>query len=264
MMVAASSVAGSISVAAPVVRRISAADMRWALREGWTDFRQKRGDVLILGFVYPAVGILVSAFAANRSLLPLLFPLVAGLSILGPAVAGGFYELAKRREAGQEADWRHFFDPYRGPAAPGILALSLMLAVLFSAWMGVAWALSQVTLGPIAPTAGAGFFNALFTTPEGWTLIVVGNLIGLLFATVVLVVSLVSFPMVVDGRAGPVQAIAASVEACWKNPREVATWGFMVATLLALGSIPLFVGLAVVLPVLGYATWALYTRLIQR
>ena len=91
-----------------------------------------------------------------------------------------------------------------------------------------------------------------------------GNLIGAVFAAIVLALSLVSFPMAVDGRAGPMQAMALSVEACAKNPRAVAQWGLTVAALLVLGSIPLFVGLAVVLPVLGYATWRLYTRLIVR
>ena len=263
-MVALSQDIGIVPHDPPAVRRLTPADLRWALREGWNDFRQMRGDVLILGFVYPAAGILAFAFATNRSLLPLLFPLVAGLSILGPAVAAGFYELAKRREAGQEPGWRHFFAPYAGPAAPSLLALSLVLAVLFSAWMGVAWALYQVTLGPIAPTAGADFLRALFTTSQGWTLIVAGNAIGLVFAAVVLVLSLTSFPMVVDGRAGPIEAMAASVEASLKNPRAVAAWGLTVAVLLVLGSIPLFVGLAVALPVLGYATWRLYTRTIVR
>ena len=263
-MVALSPLDGSYSAEALGVRRISTADLNWALREGWNDFRQMRGDVLILGFVYPAAGILAFAFAANRSLLPLLFPLVAGLSILGPAVASGFYELARRREAGLQSNWRHFFDPYSGPAGPRILTLSLVLAVLFSAWMGVAWGLYQVTLAGVAPTAGDGFLRALFATPEGWALIVAGNLAGAVFAAIVLALSLVSFPMAVDGKAGPMQAMALSVEACLKNPREAAQWGLTVAALLVAGSIPLFVGLAVVLPVLGYATWRLYTRLIAR
>jgi uncharacterized membrane protein len=255
---------GPIPVEAPAVRAISTADLRWALSQGWSDFRQMRGDILVLGFVYPAAGVLAFAFAAERSLLPLLFPLVAGLSILGPAVAAGFYELARRREAGRDTGWRHFFDPYLGRSAPAILTLSLVLAVLFSAWMGVAWALYQATLGPIAPTAGAVFIRALFTTTEGWSLIVVGNLTGLVFAIAVLAVSLISFPLVVDGRARPMQAMAASVEACLKNPGVVAQWGLTVAALLVVGSIPLFVGLAIVLPVLGYATWRLYTRLVAR
>jgi uncharacterized membrane protein len=262
-MVALSPVTGFLSGTTVRLRGLTGDDLRWALREGWNDYRQMRGDVVILGFIYPAVGILAAAFAANQSLLPLLFPL-AGLSILGPAVAGGFYELARRREAGLESDWRHFFDPYAGPAAPAILTLSLVLAVLFSAWMGIAWAIYQATLGTIAPTAGDGFIRALFTTPEGWTLIVIGNLVGLAFAAMVLALSLISFPLVVDGRATPMEAMAASVEACLKNPRQVAAWGFVVATLLVVGSIPLFVGLAITLPVLGYSTWRLYTRLVER
>jgi uncharacterized membrane protein len=84
------------------------------------------------------------------------------------------------------------------------------------------------------------------------------------FAAIVLAVSLISFPLAVDGRAAPMEAMAASVEACAKNPREVASWGLTVAGLLVVGAVPLFVGLAITLPVLGYATWRLYTRLVVR
>ena len=91
---------------------------------------------------------------------------------------------------------------------------------------------------------------------------IVGNLIGFVFALVTLVISVISFPLLLDRDVGAAVAIQTSVRAVAKNPVAMATWGLIVALLLAVGSIPLFVGLAVVVPVLGHATWHLYRRVV--
>ncbi len=253
-----------VSAPARAIRRIGMADLGWALAEGWRDFRQMRGDVLVLSLIYPAVGLLAAVLAVRGQLAPLLFPLAAGLSILGPAVASGFFELARRRDAGLEAGWTHFLDPFRRAESRGpLLALTLGLTVLFAAWLGVAWSLYKVTFGPLGPPTAAAFIAEALTTPQGWTLIVLGNLAGLGFAIAALAVSLVSFPMVVDGRATAFAAVETSLSACARNPLQVAAWGLIVAVLLVVGAVPLFAGLAVTLPVLGYASWRLYTRLVE-
>jgi len=248
----------------PDVRTITTADLRWALAEGWTDFREKRGDIVLIGFIYPVVGLLAAWFALNGELTPLLFPLIAGLSLLGPTVATGFYELARRREQGLESGWTHFFDPWRGPAAKELVLATLALALLFLFWIGTAWRLYQLGFGYNQDVGLAGFLTSLFTTAEGWRLIVIGNLAGLGFAIIALATSVVTFPMLVDRPVHVGTAIATSFRATARNPGTVALWGLIVAALLVLGCIPLFVGLAVVLPVLGYATWHLYTRLVER
>jgi uncharacterized membrane protein len=194
----------------------------------------------------------------------MLFPIVAGLSILGPAVASGFYELARRRESRLPSSWIHFLDPLNGRSRTSLAVLTVGLLVVFAAWLGVAQLIYAATLGGYQPAGPAEFVSRVFTTPEGWSLIVVGMLAGLAFACVTLTVTLVSFPMVIDKAADPVTAVATSIRAVTDNPKAAASWGLRVAVLLALGCIPLFIGLAVVLPVLGYATWHLYTRLVVR
>lgn len=246
------------------VRTISVADLRWALAEGWADFREKRGDIVLIGLIYPVVGLIAAWFALNGQLMPLLFPLVAGLALLGPTVATGFYELAKRREQGLESGWTHFFDPWRGPAAKELLMATLALALLFLCWVGTAWRLYQMGFGWNQDLSIDGFVMSMLTTAEGWRLIVIGNLVGLGFAIVALASSIVTFPMLVDKPVHVGAAIATSFRAAAHNPGPVALWGLIVAALLVLGCIPLFVGLAVVLPWLGYSTWHLYTRLVER
>jgi uncharacterized membrane protein len=229
----------------PAVRRISVKDLDWALAAGWQDFTESRGELLLLALIYPGVAFLTAAAAFDARLLPLLFPAAAGLSILGPAVASGFFELARRRTAGLDASWRHFLEPLNDQRRWPLLILTGGLFGLFALWIWAAGALYGAVFGVGDPTL-SGFTRRLFTTPEGWTLIM----------------GLVSFPLVVDRGVDPGVAIAASIAAAVANPLTVAAWGLRVAALLVLGALPAFVGLAVVVPVLGYASWRLYTRLV--
>jgi uncharacterized membrane protein len=246
------------------VRTLTAADLRDSLRQGWADFLAHRGDLIFVGIIYPLVGFAVAAIALQDSLIPLFFPIVAGVGLMGPAVAGGFYELARRREAGLESDWSHFLDVVRRPSFDAFLAVAGLLLVLFFAWLAVAAGLYVALMGVGAPESVAAFATRLFTTPEGWALIVLGNLAGLAFAAAVLTVSVVAMPMLVDKDVDARTAIHVSRMAVLANKGVMLRWGFTVAALLVLGSIPFFVGLAVVLPVLGYATWHLYTKLVAR
>ncbi|MGK6319083.1 DUF2189 domain-containing protein [Sphingomonas sp. DT-204] len=248
---------------APQVRTITTADLRAALREGWADFMDRRGDLIFVGIIYPMVGVLAAIVALRGSLIHLLFPLAAGISLLGPAAALGFYELARRREQGLAADWSHFLDVTKRPAFDSIAVVTGVLLAIFGAWLTVAATLYFGLMGAVPDSMGA-FANRLFTTPEGWALIVAGNLFGAVFAAAVLTVSVVSMPMLVDKDVDARTAVDTSVRAVVANKGVMIRWGLIVAALLIAGSIPFFVGLAVVLPVLGYATWHLYTRLVAR
>lgn len=247
----------------PEIRRIGKSDIDWALAEGWKDFREKRGDLIVIGLLYPVVCLVAAFVTFNDPLLPLFFPLVAGLSIAGPAAASGFYELARRREEGLESSWWHFLDPLKGRSRTPIAILTLGLAGLFIAWLIAAYVIYTLTLGAEAPLR-LSEVGRLFTTGAGWTMIVVGHLVGLVFAAIALVFAWVSFPMVVDQPVDAMTAVRTSSAAARRNPREAIGWGIRVGVLLVLGTLPFAIGLAIVLPWLGYATWHLYTRLVVR
>ncbi|MBY8821199.1 DUF2189 domain-containing protein [Sphingomonas colocasiae] len=261
-MVAASSLA--VPTSDVTVRHIGVADLHWSLRQGLNDFLALRGDILFAGVIYPVLALLAAAFALNADMIPLIFPMAAAFSLLGPMIAIGFYELAKRREEGLDIGWSHFLDPLRGPARWQILALAAMLTLIAIAWMFVARAIYDATLGTLAPAGPVAFVSDLFGTDEGWRLIVFGNLAGLCFAIVTLAISLVSFPMLVDRRNHASDAVETSLRATLRNPLMVARWGLYVAVILAIACVPLFLGLAVALPVLGYASWHLYSRIVER
>lgn len=246
------------------VRTITKADLDASLREGYQDFLSKRGDLIFVGMLYPLIGLIAATFALNGASLPLLFPLVAGLSLMGPLVSAGFYELARRRDIGEDSGWGHFFDMRKANNFSDFAFVGAILLGIFAAWMVSAVILHNVFLGDMLPRSIGDFLAQLLTTPEGWAMIVIGNLVGLFFAVLTLAVSFVTLPMLVDRNVGAGRALRTSVRAYRANRVMSLRWGLRVAALLALGSIPLFLGLAVVLPILGYATYHLYTRLIDR
>jgi len=248
----------------PAVRTIHTADLRWALAEGWRDVMHKRSDLFLAGLFYPLICAIAVYIAFEQPLLPLLFPLIAGLSIAGPAVASGFYEIARREEEGLDASWPHFFDPMRGRSREPLIALAFGLGLLWLAWLAVAWAIYGATFGYAAPAGMGDLLARIFLTPEGWALIVFGNLAGFVFALVTLASSAMAFPMVVDQPVEAGTAIRTSLAAFRRNPGVMLGWGFRIAVLLIVGTIPFAIGLAVVLPWLGYSTWHLYTRVIAR
>ena len=247
----------------PQVARIGIEDLKDALRLGWQDLQAHRTDVLFLAMIYPVAGLILAHFAFNYDLLPLLFPLASGFAILGPVAAIGLYEISRRRERGEEAGWADAFATLSSPAFGAILALGLVLFVLFVAWIGTAQMIYMATLGPEPPASIGAFIRDVIYTPEGLTMMMVGTGVGFLYALIALTISIVSFPMMLDRNVGVIGAVLTSVRAAHQNPTAAAQWGMIVAALLVLGSIPLFLGYILVMPLLGHATWHLYRKIVR-
>lgn len=245
------------------VRKIGVADLRDALASGYRDFMATPTQLVFLGIIYPLIGLIAGWAAADGSLLLLFYPLVAGLSLMGPVAALGIYQLSRRREKGLEVSWMNVFDVLRSPSFGSIAALGVLLCGIFVAWLFAASMVYQMTMGSIpAPLSISEFVQQVLGTPEGWNLILLGNAVGFLFALLVLTLTVVSFPMLLDRDVGVGVAVRTSVRAVIANPGTMAIWGLTVAALLLLGCLPLFVGLAVVMPLLGHATWHLYRKIV--
>jgi uncharacterized membrane protein len=247
---------------APAVRRITVADLGEALARGVDDFAAFRTDVAFLAIVYPLAGLVLARLVFGYGLLPLLFPLASGFALIGPVAAVGLYEMSRRREAGIEAGWADAFDIVREPSFGSIVAFGLLLLAVFLVWMYVAITIYDVTLGPQPPQSAAAFVREVFTTGPGWTMAAIGIGVGFVFAVGVLAISVVSVPLMLDRDVGLAEAIGTSLRAVMVNPGPMAAWGLVVAGALVLGSLPLFLGLIAVMPVLGHATWHLYRRIV--
>jgi len=248
---------------APAVRKISVADLSDSLREGFADFGAYRTDVIFLGVIYAVVGLILARLAFGMDLLPLIFPLASGFALIGPIAAIGLYEMSRRREQGVEANFGNAFDVFRAPALGSVLVLGVALVATFLLWQAAAWAIYRYALGPAEPTSVGGFVHDVLFTGKGHALIVIGMGVGFLFAVFAMSISLVSFPLLIDRDVGLDTAIKTSIRAVRMNPVPTALWGLIVAAGLVLGSIPLFLGLVITIPVLGHATWHLYRKLVE-
>jgi uncharacterized membrane protein len=248
------------TVPAPIVRHITVHDIRDALRDGFSDFGANRTDVIVLCVIYPLVGLIFARVAAGGTLLPLLFPLASGFALVGPFFGLGLYEMSRRRELGVGRGWSDAFRVLGSPSLGAIALLGLVLAVIYVMWLVVAYVIYLATLGPAPPVSIVSFIRDVLTTAAGWAMIAVGIGVGFLFAALVLAISVVAFPLLLDRQVGIETAVATSIRTVIVNPGPIALWGLIVAGGLVIGSIPLFVGLALVLPVLGHATWHLYRK----
>lgn len=272
-----------IDPAQPVIRDIRFRDLMDALAKGFDDFKAIPTHLIFLFLIYPVVMLILSRVAAGQEMLPLVFPLFAGYTLVGPLIAIGMYELSRRREQGLDTSRKHLFDVLKSPSLSAIVTLGLVLAVVYFAWLIAALAIYKMTFGnglvgslgtiflqlisfdlsATGPQAIGEFAVDIITTRPGWKLVLWGSGVGFVFAVVVLSLSAVSFPMLIDRRVSAWTAARTSIRVVMANPMSMGVWGIIVAVALAVGSLPLFVGLAIVLPVLGHATWHLYRSVVE-
>ena len=246
--------------APPTVRRIHIADLRWALARGMEDFRESRTDVIFLCVIYPLIGLLLARVAAGYDMLPLVFPLASGFAIVGPLAAVGLNEMSRRRELGLSAGLADAFSVFRSPAIGSILLLGATLIVMFLFWLVLSNAVYNLTLGPKPPVSLSVFAHDIMYTRAGWLMAVVGIGVGFVLALIAGTISVVSFPILLDRNVSLETAIRTSAGVVMRNPLTMVAWGLIITASLVIGSIPLLLGLIVVMPVLGHATWHLYRR----
>ena len=248
--------------AALPVRAITVDDIRASLRAGIDDFMAIPTHVVFLVLIYPVIGLVIARVTMEADLLPLAYPMAAGFTLLGPFAALGLYALSRRRERGESPTWRDAVDALRSPGTPAIAALAVVQLGLFVAWIATAQALYTALAGDLHPRSIGDLLAFALGTPAGWALVVLGNGLGFVFAALAFGFSVVSLPLLLDRGGSATAAVLTSLRAVRASPGPMALWAFIVAAALFLGSLTVFVGLALVLPVIGHATWHLYRRAI--
>ena len=255
--------AGASKSAQPIVCKIGTSDLRYALAKGFADFSAMPTHLIFLVVIYPVLTFIFARTMAGYDVLPLVFPLLAGYTLIGPLVAIGMYELSRRREQDLDISRMHAFEVLRSPSIVAIAILGLLLMAIYIGWLFAAQTIYVLFIGSEVPASIEEFARQVLTTSEGWALIVVGSGVGFVFTAVVFSLSVVSFPLLLDRDFALTTAMRTSISSVLANPITMAIWGVIVAAVLLIGSLPLFVGLAVALPVLGHATWHVYRRAVK-
>ena len=244
-----------------VASNLTIADLRAALAAGWDDFRTCPLYGLFFGSIYVATGIFLYVALFNWGASAWFIPVAAGFPLVAPFTAVGLYEVSRRREAGLPPNWRAVLGALRGRGDEQIISIGVILFVAFSFWLMLAHGIFAIFMAE----SGVGSESlALFVTPQGIMMLLVGGVVGALMALAFYAVTVVSLPLMVDRDVDFITAIIVSLGAVRSNSYVLLTWAAWIAISLFVAMIPFFLGLLVVLPVLGHATWHLYRRAVDR
>lgn len=245
---------------APVVvaSDLKVSDLRAALAAGWGDFRAYPAFGLFFAAIYVSAGMFIYFALFVRGEVAWLVPAAAGFPLLAPFVAVGLYEVSRRREAGLPMSWRAVLGALRGRGDEQILSMGVILFVAFGFWLMVAHGIFAIFLAE----SGIGSESiALMATGAGLMMLLVGGIVGALMALAFYAITVISLPMLVDRNVDFITAIIVSLASVRSNKSVLLVWAILIAVALFVAMLPLFLGLLVVLPVLGHATWHLYRRL---
>jgi len=247
-------------VSAVVSNDLGFGDLRTALSAGWDDFKAFPKYGFFFAAVFAISGVLLSYVLLARGEYAWLIPAAAGFPLLAPFTAVGLYEVSRRRAEGLTLNWRVVLGALRGRGDEQILSMGVILFVAFGFWIIVAHAIFSI----FVLEAGAGSESLAFlTTTTGITMLLVGSAVGALIALVFYAITVISLPMLVDRKVDFLTAMIASLQAFRANLIVLLGWAVFIAISLFIAMLPLFLGLMVVLPVLGHATWHLYRRVVD-
>ena len=244
-----------------VARDLEISDLRAALAAGWDDFKAFPAFGLFFATFYAGSGIALYFALFSRGEVAWLVPAAAGFPLLAPFVALGLYEVSRRREAGLPMNWRSILGALRGRGDEQILGMGVMVFVAFGFWLMLAHGIFAIFLAE----SGIGTESlALFRTGAGIMMLLVGGIVGALMALAFYAITVISLPMLVDREVDLITAIIVSLATVRSNMFVLLAWAVLIAVSLFVSMLPLFLGLLVVLPVLGHATWHLYRRAVEQ
>lgn len=246
--------------ALPEIMSLDADDLRHALRAGWGDFVTHPLYGAFFALVYVAGGwLLTYAFTAKGQVWWTL-PAAAGFPIIAPFAACGLYEISRRREMREPLIFSEILGTVFRQKDRQIPSMAVVIVVFFLFWNFLAHMIFALFLGKATMTNVSSSLG-VFLTAEGLAMLAFGTAVGAVFATLLYALTVVSLPMLLDDHEVDfVTAMLTSVALVRENPVVMFAWGALIAVLLFLGMLPGFLGLFVVLPLLGHASWHLYRR----
>lgn len=243
----------------PDPAQISPAVLREVLALGWRDFRRAPLYGIVFSAVYVLGGMIMYAIFAAAAAEYWFIPIAVGFPILAPFAATGLYEVSRRLEAGLPLSLGAVFSVVFAQKDRQVPSMAMFVLLVFMFWVFIAHTIFALFFG-LAPITGST--ASMLFSGNGLLMLAVGGAIGGVMAALFYALTLVSLPLLLDREVDFISAMIASFGAVTANPVTLALWAALIAAALFLGMLPLFLGLFVVLPVFGHATWHLYRRLL--
>lgn len=244
----------------PPVEALSVADIKQCMAQGWADFRKAPGFGLFFGGIYMLGGLLIvqSLFVWDMSWM--IYPVAIGFPLIGPFAAVGLYEVSRRLQSGEPLAWNQILSVMRFQSGREMSWMAFVVLFIFWMWMYQVRLLVALFLGRLSFTSLDRFIEIVTTTGEGLAFLMVGHVVGAVLSLVLFSVTVCSIPMLLDRNVDFVTAMITSVKVVLASPVVMLGWGVMVTLALIAAMVPAFLGLLVVLPVLGHTTWHIYKR----
>jgi uncharacterized membrane protein len=250
--------------ALPRVVALGAADIRECLFRGIGDFASAPRFGLVFGGIFALIGIVIVLGLTRWDMPWMIYPFAIGFPLIGPFAAAGLYEVSRRLETGAPLSWNAVLSVVWAQRSREVSWMAFAMLFIFWIWMYQIRLLIALVLGRMSFSTLEKFFAVVLTTPQGWLFLAIGHAVGAALALILFSITVVSIPLLMDRDYDFVTAMITSVKTVVASPVVMLGWGVIVTLAVIAACVPFFLGLLVVLPVLGHATWHLYRRAVPR
>lgn len=244
------------------VNRVGFGDLFAALKAGIRDFIRAPLVGLATGALFAAIGAVIVASLTVWQLPWLIYPFAIGFPLVGPFAAVGLYEVSRSLQTGERPRIRGVLSVIWAQRRREVSWMAFVMLFVFWVWMYQVRLLIALCLGLVSFASFGEFLDVVFTTPSGLIFLAAGHVVGGVLALILFSITVFSIPMMLEREIDIVTAMILSVKAVLQSPVVMLGWGVFVTLSILAASLPFFLGLLVVLPVFGHATWHLYRRAI--
>jgi uncharacterized membrane protein len=241
----------------PEIAELDFSDLKVAFSKGLSDFRSAPVYGIVFSSIFTALGIVMYLqFVVWQSDISIV-PLAAGFPLIGPFIAVGMYEVSRLIERGETISWLTVLQAIYAERKRQIPSIAFVVLFIFLIWVYMAHLVFALSFG-LKPLTNVMSSTDILLTQEGITMLLLGSVVGGFLSFVLFSITVIGIPLLVDREIDVVTAMITSFSLVLNNLVVMVAWGAIVGFLLVIAMIPMFIGLVIVLPVLGHATWHLY------
>ena len=249
--------------AMPEVNTMTVDDLKAALNQGLSDFARAPLYGFFFGGVFALAGILIVLAVARWHMSWMVYPIAIGFPLIGPFAAVGLYEVSRRLANGEPLSWGSVLGFVWRQRFRELSWMAFVMLFIFWIWMYQIRLLIAIVLGRMSFSTLDRFLEIVFTTPTGWLFLAIGHVVGAILSMILFCTTVVSIPLLMERDVDIVTAMITSFKVVIASPVVMIGWGVFVTLAVIAGTLPMFLGLVIVLPILGHATWHLYKRAVK-